>query len=246
MAKYHYCTEVGPGCPVSNTTYGYAPNLGGNAFLLAVFAICAITQFVFAIRYRLPTFGIAVTIGCVGEAIGYAGRIILHYNAYSQTGFKIQIVCLILSPSFLAGGLYLTLKHLVLHFGPEKSLIKPQLYTWIFIGFDVFSILTQAAGGGIAAGNDESLLKIGDDVIIAGIAIQIATMVVCVILAVDFAIKIHKKRKTEPMITGGVRRDTPAFRFYLACFATSFMLILTRCVYRYVFTNYVFTNQNRI
>ena len=187
-----------------------------------------------AIRYRLPTFGIAVVIGCFGETIGYAGRLILHNNPWSQTGFRIQIVCLILSPSFLAGGLYLTLKHLVLHFGPEKSLIKPQLYTWIFIGFDVFSILTQAAGGGIAAGNDISLLKVGDDVIIAGIAIQIATMVVCIILAVDFAIKIHRKRKTEPMVTGGVRRDTPAFRFYLACFAISFILILTRCIYRYV------------
>ena len=170
------CTHVTPECPVTATTYGYRPNLGANIFLLVVFGICTIAQLALGLRYRLRAFTIAVTIGCAGECIGYAGRIILYYNAWSQTGFKTEIVCLVLSPSFLAAGIYLTLKHLVIYFGPEKSRIRPGLYTAVFISCDVASILMQAAGGGVAASDTASLVNIGDDIIVAGIAFQVFTM----------------------------------------------------------------------
>ncbi|EHL00104.1 putative Sphingoid long-chain base transporter RSB1 [Glarea lozoyensis 74030] len=33
------CKSVSPSCPIEDTVYGYAPNLGGNAFYALVFAI---------------------------------------------------------------------------------------------------------------------------------------------------------------------------------------------------------------
>lgn len=231
----HRCTEVSESCPVSASTYGYSPNLAGNIILLVVFAACTIAQLALGLKYRLRAFTFAVTLGCAGEAIGYGGRIMLHYNAFSQDGFKVQIVCLILSPSFLAAGIYLTLKHLVLHYGPEYSKLKPKLYTWIFIGCDIFSIITQAAGGGIAAAATGSgnLLRVGDDVIIVGIAIQVATMFVCATIAADFALRVYRNRgrpdetRHEPSPKG-----PQAFRFFLGGMMLAFLTIFIRSVYR--------------
>lgn len=74
------CTELTPLCPVENTIYGYAPNLGLNAFFVAIFALCALAQFFLGTRYKTYFFAYVVTMGCIGEAIGYGGRIIMHSN----------------------------------------------------------------------------------------------------------------------------------------------------------------------
>jgi hypothetical protein len=130
----HYCTEVTPECPAYLTTYGYYPNLSVNSFFIALFGILFVLQIVFGTWRRTWTYMIAVSIGLFGEAVGYGGRIIMHHNPWSQNGFKIQICCLVLAPSFLAAGIYVTLKHLVIYCGPENSRLKPRLYPWIFIG----------------------------------------------------------------------------------------------------------------
>lgn len=149
-------------------------------------------------------------------------------------------MCLILCPSFLAAGVYLTVKHLVIHYGPEHSKLKPHLYTWIFISADIVSILTQAAGGGIAASETTNLVDIGTDIMVAGICIQVATMAVCGILAADFGLKVLRNRgnrgsgsesdgepKRPPML-----ETENQFRFFLGAMSLSFLTIFIRSIYR--------------
>jgi hypothetical protein len=50
---------------------------------------------------------------------------------------------LIVLPSLLAAGLYLTLKHLMLHYGPEYSRLWPVQYTWLFIACDAIGFFTM-------------------------------------------------------------------------------------------------------
>lgn len=102
----------------------------------------------------------------------------MNSNPWDDVGYKIQIVCLILAPSFLAAGIYLTLKHIIMHLGPEYSRLRPKYYTWIFISCDALSIVIQAVGGGIAASSDGSGADTGGDIMVVGIAIQVATMYV--------------------------------------------------------------------
>lgn len=97
---------------------------------------------------------IAMSLGCLGEVVGYVGRIMMYNNVYDTLGFQIQICCLIISPAFVSGAIYLTLKHIVLSFGTGWSRLRPSLYTWIFISGDIFSLVLQGAGGGIAATAD--------------------------------------------------------------------------------------------
>ncbi|KAI7152959.1 RTA1-domain-containing protein [Hortaea werneckii] len=220
------CTEVTPQCPVELTTYGYRPVLSGNIVFIVIFGLCTIAQTYLGLRHKLRAFTFAVSLGCLGETIGYGGRVMMNDNPWSGTGFKIQIVCIILAPSFLAAGFYLTLKHLILYIGPEHSRLKPKLYTWIFICADALSIITQAVGGGIASAETRELVDVGNGIIIAGIVIQVVTQFICICLGVDFALRV-KKRGGD-----GIRTWSAGFIFYIfsSCFA--FLTIFIRCVYR--------------
>lgn len=234
------CTEVTPECPVEWTTYGYYPNLGGNIFLLVLFAICFFAQLVIGWKTKVRAFAIVVAIGCGLESIGYGGRLMMNENPWTSDGFKMQVCCLILAPSFLAAGYYLTIKTVVNHLGRESSKLAPRWYTWIFIGCDIVSILTQAAGGGIAsaATDGDNLLDVGNGLIMAGIAFQVATMATCMVLTLDFFIRFTRNRRNNIASTGtpGALND-PKFKFYLACSAFGFLTIFIRCVYRYVWSD---------
>jgi hypothetical protein len=170
MSSTQNCTFVSPDCPVEATIYGFTPNLAINIFFCAAFGTCALLQFIQGLTWKTYPYTTTLILGCIAESIGtfpttpshklptnpillgYVGRILLNHNPWSDPGFKIQIVCLIIAPAFLSAGIYLTLRQLVLALDSELSRIKPRLYTWIFITCDVVSIVLQGVGGGLAAG----------------------------------------------------------------------------------------------
>jgi len=181
--------------------------------------------------------------------VGYIGRLIMHKNPWSESGFEIQIWCLVLAPSFLAAGIYLTLKHMVLYCGPDYSRLKAKWYPWIFIGSDLGSIIIQAIGGGVAAsanhGANKALLDAGDSLIIAGIALQSVTMLVCGALVMDYFLRRRKTRSENKAETeGATNMDAPTlannvhtrsplqFRVFCWAIGFSFLTILIRCIYR--------------
>lgn len=223
------CTEVSPACPVSDTIYGYYPSLLGNFFFAGVFGLCAVAQAMLGRKYRVTTYTVLVALGCLGELVGYIGRIKLHSNPWSSSAFSIQILLLIVSPSLLAASLYLTLKHLILHFGPQYSRIKPKLYTWVFITCDTIGFFTQLIGGGIeAASKNLNTKNVGNAIMIAGIVFQAVTMGMCAILAIDYTVRMFYHLGGP----GGLKIPR-AFGFYLSCAITAFTTILIRCIYRY-------------
>jgi hypothetical protein len=65
------CITVSPACPVSSSIYGYYPSLGANAFCCSFFGVTLITNLLLGIRYKTWTFMIALSLGCLTEAIGY-------------------------------------------------------------------------------------------------------------------------------------------------------------------------------
>ncbi|PYI28060.1 RTA1-domain-containing protein [Aspergillus indologenus CBS 114.80] len=220
------CTEVTPQCPVSATTYGYRPNLGGNCLFAAIFGLCAVYQLVAGIRSRQKMFAIALTVGCVMELIGYTGRIKMHKNPWDSGGFETQIICLILAPSFVAAGIYWSLKHIVMVLAPEKSLLRPDLYPLIFVGCDIGSILLQAAGG--------ELLDAGNNIMIAGIAFQVATMAACGVLAAIFVVRLVREGRPEAVLRDEKMspRETRLFKYFCFGEVLAYVTVLIRCIYR--------------
>ncbi|KAI4198287.1 MAG: hypothetical protein LQ350_005370 [Teloschistes chrysophthalmus] len=248
---YDDCTEVTDFCVVEATTYGYYPNLGANAFFLAIFALCGAIQFFQGVKWRSWSYMIAMTVGCLGEVLGYAGRVILHSNPWSSLGFQMQIACIIIAPvshcllpspfipntyksyqAFFSAAIYLTLKHLILTFGPEHSRLKANWYTWIFIACDLLSLILQGAGGGIAASaSTNSAADAGSHLMLAGIIWQVFTLAVFLVLAADFGFRAYGHRSTHSIAAVELRR-TLKFKLFLAGLAIAFVSIFIRCIYR--------------
>ena len=107
QSNFDNCTSVTPECPVEATIYGYAPSLAANVIFTVIFGVCLIAHTYLGPRYKTWTYLIALWFGCLGETVGYIGRILLNDNAWSENGFQIQICCLIISPAFFAAGVYL-------------------------------------------------------------------------------------------------------------------------------------------
>lgn len=247
QGPYDNCTSVNPDCPVSASRYGYYLNFGSNTFFVALFSLALLAQLFFGLRSRFYQFLVAVGLGTLGETIGYIGRLMLHNNPWSKTGSTIQVVCLILSPSFITAGIYLAIRHLLINYGKQYSRIQPRLYSWIFIGGDVASILMQVAGGGIAAGatSGSSGAKVGNDLLIAGLVSQVVTMAFCASLVADYHISFRSDRGHSPMElveqpriseiqSRNKMEEQPSPKakgLVLAC-SVAFVTVFIRCVYR--------------
>ncbi|KAJ5095509.1 hypothetical protein NUU61_004865 [Penicillium alfredii] len=233
------CTEISPSCPIEATVYGYYPNLGANSFFAVYFGVAGLSQSILGIYFRTWTFLTALGIGTFMEMTGYIGRILMHANPWSTAAFRLQIFCLILAPTFIAAGIYLTLKHIIIHVGPQYSRLNPRLFTWTFIGCDAGSIVLQAVGGGVvnSAGSDVARMDAGNDIIIAGISFQVATMAICGILAVDFIVaawKSEPSREKNHNIESfmSVNKYSRAMWWIFGAEILAYTTVLIRCIYR--------------
>ncbi|KAF2787448.1 RTA1-domain-containing protein [Melanomma pulvis-pyrius CBS 109.77] len=244
MPRDHFnpdtCTAIGPDpsgsgleCTIEGTLYGYYPSLGANAFFAAFFGLCLVLQLGLGIKYKTWTYMIALGFGCLGELIGYIGRIMLHNDPFSELGFQIQICCLIICPAFISGGIYLTLKHIVLNFGENWSRLRPAWYTYIFITGDIFSLVLQGAGGGIAAtaDNGSSGQDIGTNLMIAGVIFQVVILVIFAICIGEYSLRCYRHRAELAPESWELFNNTK-FRLFSGSVFIAYICILVRCAYR--------------
>lgn len=71
-----------------------------NAFFLVCFAFLAVLQLLLAIRHKTIVFGVFMVAGCIGEAIGYAGRILLQKG--QPIGGAMDLCFLFFSPALVS------------------------------------------------------------------------------------------------------------------------------------------------
>jgi len=227
-------------CPLSDSYWGYIPSLPANGFFLALFALSTgifVMQGVLSKRFL--AFTIAMVCGGFLEVLGYVGRIMSHYNVFKESGFLMQIVCLTIAPAFMAAGIYFCLSRIVTTFGAENSRIKPISYPRIFIPCDFISLLLQAIGGGMAsvASHTNKDPTPGNNIMLAGLSFQVATLFVFILLSADFATKtvrrVKKLGRTQALDPKFARlRGSWAFKGFLAALTLATLCIFTRSVYR--------------
>lgn len=185
------------------------------------------------------------------SVIGYVGRILLHDNPFDDVGFNIQICCLIIAPvrisesrgerdsamadsiqAFLAAAIYLTLKHVVLTVGEQYSRLPAKYYTWIFILCDLFSLILQGAGGGLAATADtDSSAATGNNLMMAGIVFQVFTLLVFGVLAGEYASRAYQRRSEWSQSVVNLV-SSMRFKLFVGSLLTAYTVIFIRCVYR--------------
>lgn len=235
MAR-RYC-HVGE-CPESWQTIDYRPTIPGNViYMLCFFALFG-AQMWFGVRTRTWTFMGTMCAGILGEIVGYIGRIMLNLNPFVMNNFLVNLIPLTLAPALLTAGIYLCLGRVIVAIGSENSRLKPKMYTYVFVGCDVLSLILQGVGGGMAAtGKDAAGSQRGVNIMIAGLISQVVTMSGFLALWGDFVLRTRRARlsgslsRTQPPLYDQLRSFKTFALFQWALFAAT-VLIFVRCIYR--------------
>lgn len=105
-----------------------------------------------------------------------------------------------MAPLFIAAGNYLCLGRLIISVLPRKSqhLLKlnPVFITRVFVTSDILSLLVQASGSGVASSENWSG-KTGLNMLEAGLALQLATNIVFMVLTTLFLKRAVLERRAR-------------------------------------------------
>ncbi|KAI5964854.1 uncharacterized protein KGF55_001925 [Candida pseudojiufengensis] len=138
-------------------------------------------------------FTICMILGCILESIGYICRTIAHYNWSNPNLFVLQAICLTVAPALIMASIYYLLSQLIIIYGYNYSIIKPNYIAWIFVCFDVASLFIQSGGGifaGIALKNFENTIY-GTHIMVSGMAFQVLSMSLFLIFLFNFLKRIY-------------------------------------------------------
>ncbi|KAE9363313.1 RTA1 like protein [Stipitochalara longipes BDJ] len=147
-----------------------------------LYLIPLIIQFNLTILKHKTKYFIPVFIGTCFEFIGYITRAISIKFPDQIPPYAVSSSLIVLAPLFIAAGNYLLLSRLCHSVLPSNftSLLHIPLHhlTKIFITSDIVTFLIQVSGSGIASSGNwkGSTVKIGVDVLMAGLGVQLATI----------------------------------------------------------------------
>ncbi|KAF3389260.1 Sphingoid long-chain base transporter RSB1 [Penicillium rolfsii] len=181
-------------CPLSYAHISYLPNLAGNSFYVAVFASLIPVQLLLGFYTRTWGFVVPIICGLILEVLGYVARIKMRANPFIDRWFTMYMVCLTIAPAFISAAIYLSLARIIGVYTTSASRIKQRTYSLIFVAFDVVSLLLQAAGGAITTSNDASTVQTGINIMIAGLASQVASLTLYLAVCVDFGWRIYRSQ----------------------------------------------------
>jgi hypothetical protein len=247
-------------CGLDGAFFAYRPSRAANITFTVCFGVAMLAYLVLGIRAgkKWMYYTFSMVFGCALEVIGYVARILAYDDIYHDVRLKVllalenqantiqgpflaQIVCLTIAPAFLAAGIYLCLKHIVRAIGPENSRLPPHMYPKTFIPCDILSLILQAAGGGYASiternGEDPA---IGNHIMLAGLAWQVFTLFIFMLLAADFAMRTYFNRRKQKAQDQSLRSRAAMtniwmFRCFLVALSLATFLVFARCVYRVV------------
>jgi len=229
----------------SNLYSGMTPSFGGNLALAIIMGIFFILHTILGIWFKQWWFVIAFFCGCGLEMAGYIGRVLSNGDYTILNYFLVQIICLTIAPAFIMGGIYYLLVKFIMIYGTNFAVMKPMLYSYIFIACDVISLVIQAAGGGLAAtaltANESS--ESGTHVMVAGLAFQVFSMSIYIFLFLQFFHKIkfynhkqHKELELNCQFNPEFEhlRSNHLFKIFPYVIFTAVIFVYVRCIYRVI------------
>ncbi|KAJ5024161.1 RTA1 like protein-domain-containing protein [Bipolaris maydis] len=192
--------------------YRYTPSLVGAIICIVVFAAMAALHVLrfFRSKNRIIIF--------------------LVIGALSWGPFITQGVLLLVGPLWFAATVYMMLGRTIRLAGAEDvASVGARWYTRVFVTADVTTLIVQGLGASIMGTMQLSLAIAGEKIVIAGLAMQVATFVVFLIAAGDF----HMRMRRRVAIASTPVTNTPWERMLYILYSVS-ALILLRCVFRLI------------
>ncbi|TGJ78955.1 hypothetical protein E0Z10_g9815 [Xylaria hypoxylon] len=220
-------------CTLSESYYGYRPNLGIDIFFSIVYVAILVHCLYIAIRKRKwLSYTICVFLGAILELVGFAARIYGYSYPFLKIGWVIQYSVITFAPIFTSAAMYVCIGRIADYLGRGKFNIKPRLYARVFIPSDVFALLIQSSGGGVSISEDVSLdggISTGQGIIIGGLTLQVLSLTVFFIL---FWGVIWPTNLFRPKKYGKLNEDDKRVRNFVIYLLIAIVLVIGRSAFR--------------
>ncbi|KAI0180842.1 RTA1-domain-containing protein [Hypoxylon sp. FL1284] len=237
--------------------YLYDPSVAVAAVACVLFGLAFVWSTFMTIRKRAWVW-IVQLVALLMEVVGYAARIESANDPTNLNLYALQFCVIILAPVLMAAAIYVVFGRIVVHVVPAQQRtmrllwVPPRWITPIFVACDVVALLVQLIGAVLVSStkatdeNAADKLKLGKDIALAGLALQIAAFGLFTIVAArfHFTSRRFEASSRSRVETGGsdnagfVERSTqkinPNWKRLLYAVNISCALILIRSVFRVV------------
>ncbi|KAH7242152.1 RTA1 like protein-domain-containing protein [Fusarium tricinctum] len=188
--------------PSSNLCGEYKPPRALAIVVCVVFIVLSLVQTWRIIRTH-RWFGFTIVIDGLFEIDGLTARIYSCTHLSDQGSYGAQIILILLAPIFFAASIYMFLGRLITSPDcPSLYGIRTRWLSQFFVVGDVLCFLIQVCGAGIfVSGDNTSEQTDGENAILAGLALQVVTLIVFITFAIVFDATVIKKgypRSTNP------------------------------------------------
>lgn len=114
-------------------------------------------------------------------------------------------------------------------FAPDLSRCRnTSLFYWIFIPFDLLSLILQGAGGALSA-LSSGLSHRGVNIALAGLSLQVVTLLVFCALYIDFLWRYYHRRSSTVTVPP---KDARSMKLFYGFEMLAVVAILARCAFR--------------
>ena len=161
--------------------YGYHPSIILAVLGVVVFGLLSLITLLLIIRSkRRKAFAILVLVGTLMEVVGYVSRCLSSkVDPYRLNFFIIQYFFIVVAPVLFSAAIYVAFGRL-LEVWREHVPVSPRTVLIIFLLIDIVTTLLQVAGasliGSLESSNKDP--KSGNDILLAGLAIQVASFAI--------------------------------------------------------------------
>ena len=154
--------------------------------------------------------------------VGYVARSLsAKKDPYNLIYFILNYFFIVTAPVTFSAGIYTILSALISRLGRQYSFLPPKIILWFFIASDIIATIAQVAGAALI-GSRESDRKDPTDannILLGGLAYQVFSMGVFVILAGSFLVRARSEVQRSGLGVFSIVFSLATFMIYLrTCF----------------------------
>lgn len=226
--------DCGSTCPAADNFYSYDPSVGGNAVLLAAFAILSLVVPYLGFRSWTPLFSATLTTGLLAEVLGFVGRVLLHSTKNSRTYFFLFLFGTVLGPTFISASIFIVLPHILGIYGEPISPFRPLVAGLVFFSLIAVALIVELVGIIFVAYEFNNVSQSsGAKITAAGLGIQAAMLFACSGLHFWFTLGVSTQAENLDASHSQIYNSSRFKRFLMGMQVASVLLIVYS-IYRIV------------
>ncbi|KAG9233282.1 RTA1 like protein-domain-containing protein [Amylocarpus encephaloides] len=204
----------------------YVPNVGAAALFIILFLIMTGLH-AWRAWVTSSRFCCAFTIGSLVEVIGHIGRALAVKRTDKLMPCVLQSFFTLVAPALFAASIYMVLGRIVrsVH-GEHHSIIKVTRLTKVFVLGDIMAFMIQGGSSGLMF--NTSTAKIGENIVLVGLIVQIMMFGLFVACAAVWQFRMYKAPTPE-----SYRGDVPWRQTLYMLYGVS-IAIFARSIFRVV------------